>query len=174
MKLKELYKENRKPIIYLDLDGVLANFNEAVKQYTGKYPSEQNDDEMWEIIQKDPHFYSKLKEMESAEYLFGEIQDIAKKYGYDIKILTAIPRKSTMPFAEDDKRKWVKEHFGNIEVVLGPYSHDKWKHAKSGDILIDDRKSNIDDWVKKGNSIGILYKNPNDTIEKLLSIVGEK
>jgi len=170
LKLQEL-RENKKRIIYLDLDGVLADFDGSVKRHTGKYPHEQSDDEMWKSVEKDEHFYSKLEKMPGADDFYTNILAIATNNGYTVKILTAIPRKSTMPEAGPDKIKWVKKHFGDIEVKLGPYSKDKWKHADPNDILIDDRKSNIDEWKKKGNAIGILFKNSNDAISNLKFII---
>lgn len=170
MKLKELY-EVKKSIIYLDLDGVLADFNNSIKRYTGKYPYEMSSDEMWKKVQEDEHFYRKLEKMPDANRLFSEVSALAKEHGFVVKVLTAIPRKSTMPNAGFDKIEWVKEHFPGLEVILGPYSRDKWKHAKFGDILIDDRQSNIKEWKEKGNGIGILYKNTNDTINNLKSIL---
>lgn len=170
MRLIELQQSKT---IYLDLDGVLADFDASVKKQTGKYPREQKDDEMWKAVQAVPHFYRHLNKMEGADKFFDRIKSIADGYDYDLKILTAIPRKSTMPSAGDDKMSWVKEHFGNIEVVLGPYSRDKWKHAHASDILIDDRKSNIDEWINKGNAYGILYKNAKQATDQLSNHLGD-
>lgn len=174
MKLIELYEQKEKRTIYIDLDGVLANFDQSVKNYTGKYPHEQKEDDLWKAVQEVPNFYRHLDKMTDADNFFERIKSITKKYDYDLKILTAIPRKSTMPSAGDDKKGWVKEHFGNIDVILGPYSKDKWKHATKNDILIDDRKSNIDEWVNKGNAYGILYKNAKQATDQLLNYLGER
>jgi diphthamide synthase subunit DPH2 len=44
-----------------------------------------------------------------------------------------------------------------LPVTIGPYSRDKWKHVKNpGDILIDDRADNIEEWIAAGG-IGILH-----------------
>lgn len=173
MKLTELHEQKEKRTIYLDLDGVLADFSKSVKSQTGKYPNEQKDDEMWKAVQVIPDFYRHLDKMDGADNFFKRIKSIADGYDYDLKILTAIPRKSSMPSAGDDKKDWVKEHFGNIEVVLGPYSRDKWKHAKKNDILIDDRKSNIDEWINKGNAYGIFYKDAKQAADQLSNYLGE-
>ena len=171
MKLIELHEQRR--TIYLDLDGVLADFDSSVKSQTGKYPNEQKDDDMWKAVQEIPNFYRHLDKMTGADNFFERIKSIAGGYDYDVKILTAIPRKSSMPSASDDKKEWVKEHFGDIEVVLGPYSRDKWKHARKNDVLIDDRKSNIDEWINKGNAYGILYKNAKQSADQLSNYLGE-
>ena len=42
-------------------------------------------------------------------------------------------------------------HFPHIPVFLGPYSHEKYMHVRNpGDILIDDRRSNCDEWERAG------------------------
>jgi 5'(3')-deoxyribonucleotidase len=85
---------------------------------------------------------------------------------YNVEFLTALPSKTTMPEAEDDKTRWIKKYFPTYKVNFGPFSTDKWKWCKPGDILIDDRVSNIEDWYEKGNGIAILYK------DDLLKTVG--
>jgi uncharacterized protein YfaT (DUF1175 family) len=34
-----------------------------------------------------------------------------------------------------------------MKMDIGPFSHDKQKWCKPGDILIDDRPSNIEEWT---------------------------
>lgn len=61
------------------------------------------------------------------------------------------------------------KYFGDkIKVNIGPFSKDKWKHAKKGDILIDDRPDNIEEW-HGAEGIGILhlYDNFENTKNKL-------
>jgi hypothetical protein len=52
--------------------------------------------------------------------------------------------------------------------MFGPYSKDKKDHCVSGDILLDDRKSNIDEWNQAGG-IGILYRNDLDRVIDFLT-----
>jgi hypothetical protein len=49
------------------------------------------------------------------------------------------------------------------------YSYNKQKYSNKNSILIDDRKSNIDQWIEKGG-IGILHENTEKTINELISI----
>jgi hypothetical protein len=53
--------------------------------------------------------------------------------------------------------KWVEEYFPDIPVHFGPYSEDKRDHCWPGDILVDDRSTNIAQWINAGG-VGIQVK----------------
>ena len=147
-------------VVYYDLDGVLADFDRFVDAHmvriSDSTPLESviEDKRMWDFLSTIDHFYRGLELTVDANKLW----DYCESRNLAMKILTAIPRRSTIPHAEADKRAWVAHHFGSHVVVqIGPFSRDKWRHASPGDILIDDRKSNIDDWVEMGNGHGVLH-----------------
>jgi hypothetical protein len=156
--------------IYCDMDGVIADFDDFVLTHMGRTFHHADgpgaDTAMWEFLKTIPHLYLQLKPTPYAKTLW----DLINSYGADVQILTAIPRRSPMPDAAQDKRDWMAQHLSkDVSVNMGPYSADKWKHCTPGDILIDDREDNISDWVQKGKGIGILhqYKNPEVTYEAL-------
>ena len=57
-----------------------------------------------------------------------------------------------MPWAQYDKVLWVQDHFPDIAVHFGPYSHDKQHHCRPGDILVDDRLTNCIEWRAVGGT----------------------
>ena len=63
------------------------------------------------------------------------------------------------------KRIWRKRNLPSTKLILA-YAANKQNYADPNSILIDDRKSNIDQWVKAGG-IGILHTDTASTIEKL-------
>jgi 5'(3')-deoxyribonucleotidase len=141
---------------FIDLDGVLADFDAFVLKNMGRTFNHQDgpaDTQMWDFLSSVENMYFKLEPTPYAFKLF----DLVMENDPNAEILTAIPRRTSMPSAEQDKRDWVKKYFGDIPVNIGPYSKDKWKHADCGDILIDDRKDNIEAWVTKGEGVGILH-----------------
>lgn len=158
--------------IHLDMDGVLADFDRFVEEKMGRtFPHQDgpSDQAMWDFLASVDHLYFQLEPTPYAEELFHYCNKIAQ-----VKILTAIPRRTTMPHAEQDKRDWIAKYIGpGVHVAIGPYSRDKWKHARPGDILIDDREDNIQAWGEKGLGHGILHitHNLQDTYDKLAKVL---
>jgi len=160
--------------IFLDMDGVVSDFDAYAEPLVGfRTPGGvRYDQEGWEKISAEPRLYSKLETCPGADRLVTTVQDLAEEFGYDVKFLTAIPRQNDVPWAFHDKTEWIKARWPNIPVWFGPYSNDKQQHCRPGDILIDDRPSNIDEWNAAGG-IGILHVNYNvdETLVKLSSVV---
>lgn len=155
--------------IWLDMDGVFADFqvvaSEILGRQTGWNELDITSDE-WKVLASHPHLYSSLPVMPGSFELMEEV--VSHLDEFEVKFLTAIPRVTTMPFAKEDKANWVEENFPGIEVEFGPYSKDKWKHAKFLDILIDDKPSNVLEWVSRGNGISIFHDGDHKKTIKLL------
>ena len=162
-------KEGR---IYLDLDGVLADFDRGIRELCGMEPLPQNgkrnpkqDDLMWEAIRKVDHFYDRLKLMPGAGDLFDEIR---KQYGDRCEILTGIPKPERgITTAGEDKISWVHRVFSpdvRVHIVL---REEKINYCTGPDtILIDDREKTIRKWQEKGGT-GILHTGASDTLRIL-------
>jgi hypothetical protein len=71
---------------------------------------------------------------------------------HEVAFLTALPfdEHSAWQHAARDKFCWVDTEFPGVPMFVGPYAHDKQKHCKTGDILVDDRCGNCDDWNAAG------------------------
>jgi 5'(3')-deoxyribonucleotidase len=151
---------------FVDLDGVVADYDNGFKHLTGRYPNEVSDQEMWDLLIKNSNgagFYRQLKPMPDA----GELWGYLVVHGYEPRILTGIPRRVSIPTAEADKAEWVRVNLGGwVEFNIGPYAIDKQKHCTPGDILIDDNEKNIAQWKAKGG-IGIFHTNAANTIKEL-------
>lgn len=158
--------------IYLDLDGVLADFNgttdfilKGMGCETGW--KEEVEKPMWGIVGSHiKEIYSLLNVLPDAH----ELVDYAFDYSMgNVEILTAIPRRGHFPDAVDHKRAWVAKHFPKItKVNFGPYAKDKQYHYKLGDILIDDSEQNIIQWKSRGG-FAVLHTSTKNTIEHMES-----
>jgi len=155
--------------IYLDMDGVVADFDSIVVEIIGHRhePNVRYPDDQWHKILAYQRLYRDLPLCKDARLLVTQVLYIANKYKMDVKFLSAIPKNNDFPWAPYDKVNWAQKYFPMIPVWLGPYSQDKQKYSKPGEILIDDRKINIEQWNKKGG-FGILHQGDADnTITKL-------
>ena len=154
-------------ILYLDLDGVLADFDEhANKLLKRAGRNAVTESEFYEILKMDENFFFNLNPTRYAYSIWAAANIVCN----DVQILTALPARATFNNAMADKKRWVAKHFGaNVKVNFGPYSTDKWKHARPNDVLVDDRPSNIQEWRQLGKAIAIHHRpnNPKRTVELL-------
>lgn len=144
--------------IYLDMDGVVADFNAYARKIC---KSDVTDDrwpeEEWLKIKDNPRLYLELEKTPEADELVYFCKKVSLSHNYELKFLTAVPKSNDVFWAFHDKVNWIQRHYGDIPVMFGPYSKDKHLHCKEGDILIDDRTSNIIEWRNAGGA-AVLHK----------------
>lgn len=150
------------PQLYVDLDGVLADFDAGYSTLTGKRPDRDKDDVDWRRIVSAPGFYAGLPMMSDAAVLWDFVSQ------FDPIILTGVP--SSVPGAADDKRSWVARMLGPDVQVVCCLSREKAKQAKPGDILIDDWEKHRDKWIDAGG-LWITHTSAVDTINQLRSLL---
>jgi hypothetical protein len=144
--------------IFLDLDGVLADFDlHAANE------NKRNDDGTLKYDALDREWYRSMPAFEGAR----EFYDAAKKL--------AITKFLTGPVLSSDcfsgKADWVETFTGEGKPALKKLiicaSQDKHFLAAPNRILVDDREENIKDWIAAGG-IGILHKGDFDETMKAL------
>ena len=157
-------------IIYVDLDGVLVDFDRGFAEISSglnklEYIEKNGYTAFWNLInQHGEDWWANLEWTSDGTHLWNVLKE------HNVKILTSGSIRNTGTFAVNGKRRWVADHLGPIETIVVNNSHDKQKYAKSGDVLIDDLPSNIIEWTGK-NGIGILHRNAVDTLEKFNDII---
>jgi 5'(3')-deoxyribonucleotidase len=135
--------------IYLDMDGVVADWTEGVAQFIGyrlddptvKYP-----DVDWQKIRSHMRLFRDLPKMPQADQMVDLARKFRDEFGFNLIFLTAIPHYNDVHWAFWDKMLWAQERYPDIPVHFGPYSEDKKKHCVAGDILVDDRPDNCQSW----------------------------
>jgi len=140
-------------IIYLDMDDVVADWMPAARAIVNRNwdYGEHIPDSDWNKVKAKSRFYRDLPIKDGAHELVQFCRDaVANGLADDIRFLTALPHDYSVPFAPWDKILWAMERFERIPVLFGPFSHDKWRHCQPGDILIDDRTSNCEEWIRAG------------------------
>jgi len=151
--------------IYCDMDGVLTNFEARFEHYSGMHPQEYEKKyglpAFWELIdiKIGVKFWIGMDFMPQGK----ELWDFIKPYQPDL--LTSPSRDNNSRLG---KNLWVKNNLSPKPKVIFSYSKDKQRFANENSILIDDKKSNINEWTSRGG-IAIRCKNGdvNHVIEKL-------
>ena len=137
-----------KHIIFCDLDGVLADFEQGVRNNFKKNVDELKPSLMWGVINKSKTFFDTLPWMPKGKELWSRIEQ------YNPIILTGVPPHSAT--VVEQKIKWCQRELGPNVQVITCATKDKPNYCTYGSILIDDRTDNLNAWNKKGGKF-ILY-----------------
>jgi 5'(3')-deoxyribonucleotidase len=149
--------------IYLDMDDVVADWRLAAEDFLGiKFPNGDQwarvPDDKWLLLKGHSRFYRHLPVKTGAHELVAWVTKYSRRTDSGLYFLSALPHGNDVPWAVQDKVWWAHDHFPHIPVFLGPYSYDKHVHCRNiGDILIDDRPSNCEEWIAAGGQAHV-YK----------------
>jgi hypothetical protein len=146
--------------IYLDMDDVVADWiahaQNLLNMRWDDKAGERIPQSDWDRLKDNVHFYRTLPLKAGAKELVDYCRELTQSTGGHLRFLTALPHDYSVPLAASDKVFWAQEHFPDVPVTLGPFSHDKWRHCKNPtDILIDDRVSNCSEWISAGGQAHI-------------------
>lgn len=160
--------------LYLDMDGVVADFNAHAQTLLAPHAAPDENarwpDELWIKLKNDPRMYASLAKTPYADQLVDYCTGECHRRGWRLLFLSAVPKNNDVPWAFCDKVAWARIRYPWIPVHFGPYSVDKHKHAKPGDILIDDRRSNIEQW-RAADGIAIHHTDFDQTMVELKEIL---
>src|SRR3990170_6923800 len=151
------------PRLFLDADGVLADFDAGAKALLGMSPAQfearHGRREFWRRIATARNFYGSLPEMPDARRLFDAVEQL------EPTILTGLPLGN---WAAPQKVKWAAEHFPGIPIITC-MARDKHKHMHSGDVLVDDRENHRATYEAEG-VVFVHHKNAVDSLRQLSKI----
>lgn len=144
---------NDKRTLYLDMDGVVADWRANAVRVIGYDcfdPAQRYNDADWARLRSDPHIFLNLPLMDQAPRLVDLARSFRDELGWQLLFLTAIPHNNDVPWTFHDKQVWANRYFPDIPVHFGPYSEDKHRHCSPGDVLVDDRYDNCEQWRAAG------------------------
>ena len=150
--------------IFVDMDGVLANFVEGVEsaKYLNGPFEKQSDYDQRKVELSNAGLFFDLPPMSDMQTLV----DYVKGTGIDWEILSCSGEQNRDKVAKD-KFKWIRKHVDiDVLVTCTIKGKEKAVFARPGYVLIDDKASNITAWQDAGG-IGIYPTNAKWTIEHL-------
>ena len=165
-------REEEKPKlkVYLDMDGVLADFDKRFKDLSGYLPQPFVDkyglNAFWDLIDEKHKvaFWRGIEVMPGAKQLV----DAAKEYDYELLTAPSVKKQSRI-----GKNLWVQDKVG---ILFGSKPKVNFRKAKEkhmikpeltkNDVLIDDRADTIERWERAGGT-GIQYFTANQAISDL-------
>ena len=172
---KKLYNENMedvKPIVYLDMDGVLADFFGGVEFLYGvdhwkELTNDKTKDLKKQVIDRitGTDFFAVLPKFDTADALI----DMVKKFTGGKFSINTSPLRGDHENSAKYKKVWISNNIDQPDeiIVTGrKESYAKDKGTGTPNILIDDRPVNIQKWQAAGG-YGILYQANRDPLSKV-------
>ena len=158
-----------KPIAYVDMDGVIANFFAEYAKLAGiksgnyrDIPPAKADPTLDKMIGTD--FFDRLPKFPTTDKL---IQMVVKEFG-SYKILSS-PLRGDHENSKEQKIKWIKRELAiqpDEIIVVGRKESYAVQADGTQNILIDDRGKNIEGWLSRGG-YGIKYQADEDPLSKV-------
>ena len=149
--------------LFLDLDGVLADFDAGARMVLAMSPkafeAKHGRREFWRRLARAKDFYGTLPLMPDAMELFEAVRHL------DPTILTGLPLGN---WAAPQKVKWAAEHFPATRIIT-TMARDKYRHMTGMDVLVDDRDDHRHRWEDAGGTF-IHHKNARDSLRQLAEI----
>ena len=172
---KKLYNEameDTKPIVYLDMDGVLADFFGGVEKLYGvshwkELTADKSKDLKKEVIDRitGTDFFATLPKFPTADGLI----DMVKKFTGGTFSINTSPLRGDHENSGKYKKVWISNNIetpAEIIVTGRKETYAKDKASGTPNILIDDRPINIKNWQAAGG-YGILYQANRDQLNKV-------
>ena len=161
-----------KPVVDLDMDGVLADFFGGVEKMYGvqhwkELTSDKTKDLKTEVINRitGTDFFATLPKFDNADELISMVKEFT---GGNFSINTS-PLRGDHENSTKYKKLWISNNIQQPDeiIVTGrKESYAKNKASGTPNILIDDRPVNIQRWQGAGG-YGILYQANRDSLEKV-------
>ena len=151
------------PRLFLDADGVLADFDAGAQQLLGMKPkafiAKYGRGAFWRRLANAKNFYGSLPQMPDGRRLFDAVKHL------DPTILTGLPLGK---WAAPQKVEWAAEHFPGVPIITC-MAADKHKHMHPGDVLVDDREKHRAAYEAAG-VVFVHHKNAEDSLRQLANI----
>ena len=143
--------------IYLDLDGVVADFK---KRYKELYHMEPREAEKKKEFNKFFDEFIATKQFETLDLMPGAMDGLVflrKHLTIPTQILSSTANEDRYDEISKQKMIWLQTHGITFTPNFVPGKRHKYKFAGPDKIIIDDTQSVIDQW-KEAGGIGILHK----------------
>ena len=155
--------------IYLDMDGVIADF---VKRYKEMYGMEPREAEKKKEFDKYFNEFIETNQFATLDMMPGSMMglEFLRKANVPTQILSSTANEKRYDAISKQKMIWLQTHGITFTPNFVPGKRLKYKFATPDSIIIDDTESVIDDWRKAGG-IGILHKDWMTTLAILRQYV---
>ncbi len=149
------------PRLFLDCDGVLADFEGYATELLGMPPREfearHGLRSFWQRIARDEDFFFKLPLLPDARLLWDSVAHLRPV------ILTGLPQGN---WAAPQKMRWAARHFPDARMITTAARAKRDHMEQPGDILVDDLLKYRLLWEEAGG-VFVHHRSARETLDQL-------
>lgn len=127
--------------IYLDMDGVIADFDKAFKNLTGQEPKDFEEKHgqvaFWSEIYETRNFFLNMPAFDYLAEMVGILSGMCQKL-----VILSSPSKTNESLCIAEKRAWLDRNIGIWQPAI--FERDKHIYSRQGCLLIDDTQKKVD------------------------------
>ena len=160
--------------IYLDMDGVLSDFDREYKEFNGI-----SCEEVWRDRDRKQfsELWQRFVEARRFEWLpkfsgHDELLEYVRSLGVPVEILSSSGTGEWHDTVREQKTAWLRRHHIEFPVNVVPGKRLKGDFATPTSLLIDDTEKCIDIFRERGG-LAILHQNVVDTVRELELIISD-
>lgn len=170
--------------VYVDMDGVLANFDKPWNKFLEENKGLSNN-EAFRVFTEDMRMFKELEPESNSHSFINGLEFLAEKYycmvDLNIEILSCLSTQTPTHRAAafTDKVNWLQENqLEGLTVNFVNKKEEKAKYATPNSFLIDDNPRTIAKFIIEGGE-GVIHRNDDfqhslDTLEAWLIKKGEQ
>jgi PAS domain-containing protein len=152
--------------IYLDMDGVLTDFNKEYEKMFGERPQG--------VVARSKHFYNNWDEfvtskaftrLEKHEFA-DELLNFVRGLKVPVEILSSSGGEKYHDLVVSHKSEWLKANGIDYKANIVPGGAKKAQFAHPWNVLVDDTEHVVDSYRKAGGT-AVLHKEIGDTLAQL-------
>ena len=148
--------------LFIDMDGVLSDFDSKWVDVFNEHPRESFNSEKWKRFCEGRNFLT-LDLYPGASQLIAYLNELKKFPDISINILSSTGGYEYHDLIQDQKIYWLKSHRIDLNPIFVPGKKFKRYHAKVNTLLIDDHAENCAEFVQHGG-VSHLYTEPGQAI----------
>lgn len=150
-------------IIYLDMDGVLDNFDKRADELDA-WKKNEHKINWFKVDYIGSKFWSEIEPLANGMELYHKLLSLCEENGLELKILSAGPGDK----CKQGKREWLSKYCPEMKpenIIIKNKGVQKAELANSESLLIDDSEKNCNSFFDAGGNVFRYKENPDDVIE---------